>query len=294
MLTRAHRWGAFLFAGLMLAGLASAGHGNAEEPLAFVTEIKGEVSILRATGTTEAAKVGARLYAGDAVRSGAGEAALIYLSGRSTRVASGKEHQVQVAEGKPSALVARLRETLDEIDGPKDAKAGPVVHGMARALEGIANQRPANTWLSQPDFAFTWDETKGTQEYDFVLETSQGAAVLHKTVKGTRVPASSLPLERGRRYVWKVREHGAFLVGSTAGNWVEIVAEQEADSLHKTLKEVEKVYQGETRALLQAAVLYRGGFYYETQSLLETQQTKRELAPAEMSLLAQAKTKMAP
>jgi hypothetical protein len=272
----------------LVLGLGSAAWAG--EELAFVTEVKGKAEVGRKGGVAEPAVVGSRLFAGDALRALQGEAALIYLSGRTVRLPEGQEHLVTAEKEQAASLVLRLKETLDEIDQGQ----GPTVHGMARDLGRISGAIPANTWLHRGDFTFSWDSVEGVEEYEFTLETSEGKVLRRELVKGNRLPAAGLTLEKGRRYIWSVRDLAGFMPRTTGSLWIELAGEKAAAELDSTLAAVEKTYQGQTQSLLQATVLYKGGFYFEACSALAAQQVKRELSAAEKSLLDKARSRMTP
>jgi hypothetical protein len=103
-----------------------------------------------------------------------------------------------------------------------------------------------------------------------------------------------LELEKGRRYIWSARDQSGFMPRTTGTLWIELAGEKAVEELNTTLHEIGKSYQGQTQSLLQATVLYKGGFYFEACSALAAQQAKRELSAAEKSLLAKARAKMEP
>jgi len=276
---------------MLLLG-AWTGAARAEEALAFVTEVKGAASIARAGGAREAAAMGSQLCAGDELSVTQGTAVLIYLSGRSVTVAKGQSHKVQKGEGRSSTLMGRVMDTLGEIAGPQGEAERPVVHGMARDLAGLTGALPANTVLSHPDFAFSWDWLEGVEEYEFTLESAKGEVLERRTVKGTQLPASELPLKPGKRYVWSVQETGTLLPRSSGKSWVKIATEAETAELRKTLQEIEKAYAGETRDLLQATNLYREGFYYEVERILVARQRQQPLSGIEGKMLMLSYVKM--
>lgn len=262
------------------------------EVLALVTESGPEAQIKRQAGGVEAAVAGSRLVAGDEVRALKGEVGLIYLSGRLIKLAEGDKHAVTPETSTPAPLVVRLKETLEEID--QSTGKEPTVHGMARSLGQINGARPANTWVSGTDFSFSWDGEEGRDRYEFSLETSEGKALRRVVVKGHTLAAKGLDLERGRRYLWSVSDAQGFVPRNTGTHWLEVAGDQAAKEIGVTLAEIAKVYQGETQSLLQAAALYRAGYYHEAVVSLESQQAKRALSVAERSLLAKARSSMAP
>ncbi|MCC7261842.1 MAG: hypothetical protein IT369_04880 [Candidatus Latescibacteria bacterium] len=272
---------------LGVPGLCLAGN-----ELAFVTEVKGKAEIKRQAGETETAVVGSRLFAGDVLRALKGDVALIYLSGRMVKLAEGEQHLGAAEKEAATSLVIRLKETLDEID--QAGGQGPTVHGMARGLGQITGAIPANTWLSNSDFAFSWDSLEGVHQYQFTLETSEGKVLRREMVKGNRLPAAGMELEKGRRYLWSASDPGGFMPRTTGALWIELAGEKAVGELTTTLNGIAQIYQGQTQSLLQATVLYKAGFYFEACSALAGQQIKRELSPAEKSLLDKARAKMEP
>lgn len=265
---------------------------GAEGALAFVTEVKGTAAVLRAAGKVEEARVGGQLGAGDTLRVDKGKAVLIYLSGRSVAVEAGKMHAVQQETGKPSPLMGRIEDTLDEIVGPGKEGQMPVVHGMARDLAGLTGALPANSRVSSADFAFTWDLLEGVGEYEFTLESATGEVVETRRVKGNRLAAEELSLVAGRRYVWKVEETDSFLPRSSGKSWVLVAGDEDAKALRQTLKVIDEQYSGETQTLLKAAALFDGEFYYQAERLLVKLQEKRPLGGAEQRILMAAYARM--
>ena len=265
---------------------------HAGNELAFVTEVKGKAEIKTEAGAVEPAAVGSRLFAGDELRALKGEVALIYLSGRMVKVAEGGKHVAAAEKEEAAPLVLRLKETLDEID-QSDGQA-PTVHGMARGLGQITGAIPANTWISNSEFSFSWDSLEGVDKYEFTLETSEGKVLRREMVKGNNLPAAGMDLEKGRRYMWSVGHQSGFMTRTTGTHWIELAGEKAVEELTTALREIARSYQGQTQSLLQATVLYKAGVYFEACSTLAAQQVRRELSPAEKSLLSKARAKMEP
>lgn len=275
---------------VLLLGLPTLTHAGNE--LAFVTEVKGKAEIKTEAGAVAPAAVGSRLFAGDELRALKGEVALIYLSGRMVKLAEGGKHVAAAEKEQAVSLVIRLKETLDEID-QSDGQA-PTVHGMARGLGQITGAIPANTWLSNSEFSFSWDSLEKVDKYEFTLETSEGKVLRREMVKGNNLPAAGMELEKGRRYLWRVGDPSGFMPRTTGTHWIELAGEKAVEELTTTLREIGKSYQGQTQSLLQATVLYKAGFYFEACSTLAAQQVRRELSQAEKSLLSKARAKMEP
>lgn len=275
--------------GLLLGLMSDAGAAGA---LAFVTEVKGKATILRAADKVEEAKVGGQLGAGDKLRVDQGKAVLIYLSGRSVAVEEGKTHAVQQETGKPSPLMGRIKDTLDEIVGPGKEGQRPVVHGMARDLAGLSGALPANSRVSSADFAFTWDSLEGVAEYEFTLESAAGEVIEAQRVEGNRLKAGELNLVPGRRYVWKVEEIDSFLPRGSGKSWVLVAGKEDAEILRQTLKTIDEQYSGETQTLLKVTALFEGEFYYQAERLLVELQEKRALGETEQQILMAAYTRM--
>jgi len=276
---------AFVFA--MLVGQASGG-----DPLAFVTEVGGEATIRRVGGEQESARIGGQLSAGDELRVTEGMAVLIYLSGRSVKVGAGESHSVQQESGKTSPLIGRIKNTFDEIVGPREEAERPVVHGMARDVVDLTGALPANSRISSADFAFVWDPLEDVEEYEFTLESAAGEVLAKRTVSGTRLEAGSLSLESGKRYVWKVQEAESFLPRSSGKSWVLIASGEKATELRDLLKQIDEVYSGETRLLLKVAALFQGEFYFEAERLLIELQDQRPLSETEQQVLSRAYERM--
>lgn len=270
---------------LVLGCLASV---QAEEAVAFVTEAAEGAGIVRAGGNRDAAAPGSQLWAGDELQAGKGRAVLVYLSGRSVAVEPGRTHAVRKEGVEASALVGRIKDALGEIASTQE-EAGPVVHGMARAVAGIKGALPANTRVSRKDFSFTWDALEGVSEYGFALESSGGKVLVDQVVKGTQLGAGDLPLAPGQRYFWSVQEKAAFMARSSGKGWVEVLPAPEAEELGRSMQELEQGYTGSTQVLMKAALLFKLGCYYEVEQLLVG---RPSLAESEQRILRRAYAKM--
>lgn len=283
-------WSWLLVGWSLVAGIAPS-PANAEEALSFIAEVKGDAWVVRADGRREAATMGAQLFKGDVLQVDKGKVSLIDLSGRNTELEAGKTYQVE-EEGKPSALMGRIMATLGEVANPAGEAGQPLVHGMARGLEAISGARPANTFLSQGDFLFSWDPAPEVETYEFVLESPAGEVLKRQQVKDVQLPASSLSLKAGQRYTWSVQTVGAMLTMKSEKSWVEVVSEKRASETRKTVGKIEKKYPQEAQALLKAAVFFEQGFSYEAECLLLDLQGQRALSPVEQQLLEHARARM--
>ena len=238
------------------------------------------------------AAMGAQLFAGDAIEAADGTSALIYLSGRSVSVSAGSSHQVQREQGTRSALMGRVMVTLGEIAGPQSEAERPVVHGMARDLTGLKGALPANSRVPSPDFGFSWDALEGAAGYEFKLETADGTVLATRETTETGLTAGDLGLERGKRYVWSVKETGSFMPRSSGKSWVEIADETQETELARTLAEIDSSAAEDTRDLLKATSLYGEGFYYGAERLLKAREQTCPLTDIEAKVLAMAYVKM--
>ena len=266
----------------VLALLLTFSQSPAEDALAFVTEAKGQAVVVRAKGAQEAAAVGGQLFAGDEVKVSEGKVVIVYLSGRSVEVAAGAPHKVQAETGGGSGQMKRLMDTLGEMVGAADETDRPVVHGMARNLP-LTGASPANTRMSSTDFVFSWDALEGAEAYDFTLASSEGEALATRRLEGASLPAGSLGLEPGKRYVWSVMAD--FLIPhSTADNWVQVASREEKAQLDASIREVEKAYSGTTQFLLKAATFYKGGYYSEAQAILVSLKGREDVSSAQKML----------
>ncbi|MEW6754908.1 MAG: hypothetical protein AB1505_28585, partial [Candidatus Latescibacterota bacterium] len=235
----------------LLAILAQAVVGWAAEPAAFVTEVEGRVRIVHADGSSADAAVGGQLATGDALVIQEGRAVLIYLSGRSTEVTQGETLTVGPVTAPEAPLMGRIRQTLEEIVGPREAAQGPVVQGMARQLPGIPGAEPANTRVLSPDFAFSWRGLEGVQEYRFTVDSDAGRSVAEQVLADTAVPAAALGLATGRRYVWKAEETESLLPRSTGRCWVVVAPDSEAVALRQVLSDLDQRHGAATAVLLK-------------------------------------------
>jgi len=265
---------------------------RAEDALAFVTEVEGAAVVDRADGTSDAAAVGSQLFDGDEIRTTKGKTVLIYLSGRSVEVKPGAPHKVQEGTDKPSVLVERLMNTLDEMVASQKELDRPLVQAMARSLPGLTGALPANTRISRNDFDFTWDALEEAEEYLFTLKSEDGQVLARRTVKGTRLSGRSLNLLAGARYCWNVEEADAFLPTRSDTACVHIAVKEEVNELSESLGEIEKNYRGATRSLLKATTYYREGYYYEAERALLELEGRGELSPTMEKMLTLLYAKM--
>ena len=249
---------------------------QAEDALAFVTEVKGDVSIIRKDGKTDMAAVGSQLFAGDQAKVKKGKAVLIYLSGRTVEIEAGKAHKVEKEKAGGGTRMERLMGTLDEMIGAQEETDRPVVHGMARNLP-LTGATPLNTRISHTGFTFSWDALEGAESYTFTLESTDGKELATKSLQDTTLATEELGLEPGQTYVWSVVAE--FIIPhSTGKNQVEIAPTEESEALSKALKEVDEGYTGTTRSLLKAATCYKAGFLYEAQNYLMEVKGKEDVA----------------
>lgn len=285
-------WSWLLVGWSLVAGIAPS-PANAEEALSFIAEVSGVAWVVRGGGNRETATLGAQLFKGDVLQVESGRASVIDLSGRSIEIEAGKSYQTEV-EGKPSALMGRIMDTLGEVASPAGGGAEPLVHGMARDLESISGARPANTLLSQGNFLFSWDPALGAETYEVILESPTGEVLSRQQVKDAQLPASSLQLKAGQRYVWSVQTVGAALAMKSEKSWVEVASEKRAREMRKTIGIIEKEYPREAQGLLKAAFFFEQGFPYEAERLLLDLQKQRALSPVEQRLLEHAHAGMEP
>ena len=261
---------------------------QADEALAFATEVKGFVVIQRAGGTQDTATVGSQLFSGDEIKATEGTAVLVYLSGRSVTVKAGTSHKAQKADAGASKRMERLMGTLGEMIGARAETERPVVHGMARSLP-LTGSAPANTKISTTNFAFSWDGLEGAESYTFSLTSEDGKELASRSVQDTVLGADTLDLTAGRTYVWTVTAE--FIIPhSTGKNHLEIASREEAAALADAFKEIEETHTGTTQTLLRAAACYNAGYLFEAQDILSSLKGKEDLASVNKMLrLLQAK-----
>ena len=260
MLTQKRRLSSLLAALLCAMPLTGV---RAENAVAFVTEVEGEVRVKHPKGISEVAELGTQLVVGDEVEAGKGRAIILFLSGRSVTLGEGMACKIEESSDHPAKLMARAVNVLDEMVRPEDM-ARPMVLGMSRDL-GIPGMLPAHTRISTTDFPFIWDAVKGIEAYEFSLESIEGEVLFQRTTGTNHLSSRRCTLEYGRSYMWSVAVSSLL---SSEKNRIDIVSREEAAELDSVVQEIEKGYGGTTRDLLKATVYYEGGYYYEAERVL--------------------------
>ncbi len=186
---------------LLLASLAHAA------PLAILTDVRGEVSIVRG-GQTLPGKTGAALSAGDAVRAAAGSAT-IYFANRAPQTLQAGQQVKIAADGKAGAPslwhsvysgVAAGFARRDENIGATVRGGGPKFASVLVALLSPVNSR---TLGNRP--LFFWALDGAASDFEVTVRDPQGNVVWQVVTTEKQMECPAQPaLQAGVRYSWDV------------------------------------------------------------------------------------------
>jgi hypothetical protein len=276
---------AFIRIGLLVAALATPLH--AQDPVALVVRVQGDVDVRHGGGEVTPAAVGEQMFVGDDVIPAAGARAILITSAGTQQVVT---EETTIAEprgaGNPD-MFTRAMSTLAQA-AATDASAGGR-QGMIRPLTcGIAPVSPRNGLVvstQMPEFAWSGP---GDGTYDLMLRRVDGGRP-HIYEAGSDT-AFALPaedeLEPGATYAWTV-----FVGGRQTGRPCEqqefrVMSLEEQVELQDYMDDI-SVFGLDPMGdgLFLTVVAYSDmGLYYDAYEALVTVEERAELS-ADMYLL---------
>jgi hypothetical protein len=276
----------FTTAVIFLATLLASPLG-AQDPVALVIRVQGDVTVRHGDGAPAPASVGEQMFVGDDVMPAAGGRAILITRTGSQQVVT---ERTTVAEprgaGNPD-IFARAMSTLAQA-ATTDATAGGR-QGMIRPIPGASSLvSPRNGLLvASPRPAFQWTATPD-QTYDLMLRRLDGGAPEIFEV-GTDT-MFELPedreLERGAEYAWTVFVGGRRGGRPVAQQEFRVMSLEESFELEVYLEEI-SVFGLDPMGdgLFLTVVAYRDlGLFYDAREALESVERQDSLT-ADLYLL---------
>ncbi|MDA0329724.1 MAG: tetratricopeptide repeat protein [Gemmatimonadetes bacterium] len=271
----------------LLAALVVAVPIAAQDPVALVIRVQGDVAVKRGDAAPTPATVGERMFVGDDVLPAAGARAILITRTGGQQVVT---EATTVAEprgaGNPD-IFARAMSTLAQA-ASTDATAGGR-QGMIRPIPGssvlvaprnrllVASQRPTFTWTATPN-----------QSYDLMLRKVSGGP--HQIYELGADTIFILPdeeeLDAGATYAWTV-----FVGGRRSGRPIpqqefRVMSLEESVDLEDYMEEISVFgLDPMTDGLFLTVVAFRDlGLFYDAQEALDSVERQASLS-ADLYLL---------
>lgn len=264
-------WSVADAAAILTTGSPALLQAAAEDPVAMVVRVTGNVQVRRASGTSGAATVGMRLMAGDRLEIASGaQAVILYVSGRRETVTQ----SIAIAapeQAQRAGVFDRTVSTLNAV-ASSDARQQPNRQGMIRPIAGAPTLTAPRNAIVVADLrpTFTWSSVQGASSYVLQIRSEDGLTRKRFRVGSDTtwtMPATEPPLQPGVVYVWTV--------GTNQGRVGE---EQRFATMTAEQYTATAQGLGELRAagldpwsdgLFLAALIYRdGGLFYEADRAL--------------------------
>lgn len=273
-------------AGIFLATLL-ANPLNAQDPVALVIRVQGDVTVRHGDGTPAPASVGEQMFVGDGLMPSAGaRAILITRTGAQQVVTEQMTLEEPRGAGNPD-IFARAMSTLAQA-ATTDATAGGR-QGMIRPIPGasslvsprngllVESARPTFKWTATPD-----------QTYDLMLRKLDGGRpeVFEVGTDTVFELPPEVELERGAQYAWTVFVGGRRGGRPVAQQEFRVMSLEEAIDLEVYLEEI-SVFGLDPMGdgLFLTVVAYRDlGLFYDARDALDTVEEQASLS-ADLYLL---------
>ena len=261
-------------AALLALGIPSASEClSAQEPVALVIRLQGDVSLTRGSSAPVAVRVGGQVYAGDVVVPTAGARAILITRAGAQQIVT---EPTTIAEPSGSASTDMFERALATFAQAvrADASTGGR-QGMIRPIPGeTALVAPRNALnVASPRPTFSWTATPG-QSYELMLRSlAGGRPTVYEVGRDTlwTLPDTAADLEQGATYQWTI------FVGARRGGRAlppqdfRVISHEESVELEDHLEEI-AVFGLDPRGdgLLLAVVAYREmGLFYEARRALD-------------------------
>lgn len=201
-------WSAADAAAILSTGTPALLQAAAEDPVAMVVRVTGNVQVRRAEGGSAPATVGLRLMSGDRLEVASGaQAVILYVSGRRETVTQ----SLAIAapdQAQRAGVFDRTVSTLNAV-ASSDARQQPNRQGMIRPIAGAPTLLSPRNEIRVADLrpTFTWSAVPGATSYMIQIRSHDGLTRKRFDVGSDTswtLPASEPPLQPGVAYVWTV------------------------------------------------------------------------------------------
>lgn len=277
-----------LASGVFARGAAALVPGMvAQDPVALVIRVQGDVAVRHAGADPEPATVGARMFVGDGVIPASGARAILITRSGAQQIVTEETTVVEPRGAGNPAIFERAMGTLAQA-ASVDATAGGR-QGMIRPIPGatalvaprnrllVASQRPTFSWTATPD-----------QSYDLMLRKLDGGRpeIFEIGSDTTFALPTDVELEAGATYAWTV-----FVGGRRTGRPVQqqefrVMSLAEQVDLQDYMEEI-AVFGLDplTDGLFLTVVAYRDlGLFYDARDALDAVERQASLS-ADLYLL---------
>lgn len=273
--------------GALLVAVAIATPLQAQDPVALVVRVQGDVDVTHGDAAPAPATVGERMFAGDGVLPESGSRAILITQTGAQQVVTDAT-TLEAAQGVESApIFTRAMATLAQA-ATTDASMGGR-QGMIRPLVcGTAPVAPRNDLLvSSTRPTFQWTAVEG-QQFDLMLRRVDGGRpqIFEVGTDTTFTVPESAELDRGATYSWTV-----FVGGRRTGRACEpmefrVVSLEESVELEDYLDDIIALgLDPRGDGLFLTVFAYRDlGFFYEAREALESVEREASLS-ADLYLL---------
>jgi hypothetical protein len=272
--------------GLLLL-IAVAAPIDAQDPVALLIRVTGDVSVTHGTAEAAPAAVGEKMFAGDGVLPTDGSRAILLTRTGAQQVVTEDETLTEPAAGESSDLFARAMSILAQAASTDSNMGGR--QGMIRPLTcGIAPVAPRNGLLvahAQP--TFEWSAFEG-QSYDLMVRNVDGGRpqIFEIGTDTVFTVHEDMALELGGTYEWTV-----FVGGRRTGRACQpmrfrVMSMEESFELQDYMDEI-AVFGLDplTDGLFLTVVAYRDlGLFYDARTALDSVEEQATLS-ADLYLL---------
>jgi Tetratricopeptide repeat len=234
---------------------ATATVSQAQEQMAIITEIDGEVSISRASGgSAVTARWGIQLFAGDVVQTGSGAKASILFS-NSNLLAMGANSQMEISGAQTSSrnvdptLLADVSElTLHRSGEGELAALGGLRSGASR--DEIRPLSPRNTLARATRPEFSWSTSAVFDSYTVSVLGDDGVLWSGPTASTSLIyPENAPTLSPGNTYWWRVEGEDMLDVTSSDLSTFSVLSEAQLEAVVEAETQIDALFaDGENRA----------------------------------------------
>ena len=272
-----------LLTGLMLTLLALPLLASAETPLAVLMSVTGDVTVVRAGGSSVAGSFGMPLENGDEVRTGAGATAeilfdggnLIAIGANSSTVVKGMKKTPEQAQGAVGVQTASLNEkNFDQVQNflkLKDSQGTSSLVGLRSGSDAdeLEATSPVETKIRAERPMFAWRASEDAGEVQVRLYNDSGEIWSHDISSGhaCEYPQDAPKLTAGVTYSWTVETTDPLVIPPLRSRaaYFEVMTAQESEEVDASLQKIDAQESGKqtTYHVVRASVFFSYGLMDE-------------------------------
>ncbi len=283
------------FIQIALWALLMSSWAMAQEGVAFMTAIKGNVTVTDAKGKAKPATSSIKLLDGDKITTDAkGSVNIMYYTGKEIILGANKTHVVATKK-EDNSFLSSLYGTLSGLmwgDASNSSMAGATRAWAGDANRSITAIYPSETKVLDTEPGFEWADHRATPGKDYTISLSSEISDFKYEINVSGVtqvtyPKTAPKLKNDEKYVWTVKDAKGTEVSPKAK--FSLITPEDRELLDSDIKEVFKVCNNDNtnpQWYLLTAALYRDyGLMKQAESSIRSLiAVKPEMAQAHIML----------